>query len=173
MRIRFNINPIGQAELALISLINGYPNGLRSELVRRLIVIGYNFHAHEDDILNGINIHNSSSEGGTMCKFNISALLPSNDPAVKAFNIAKSLNSLVKPLYLNKLLKTGYLFETGEIKNPTVKLVNAISKTNVSLQEAIKPSVTPDAVDRTTEVKNNLSLKDNPSLKLSLRNLSS
>ena len=66
MRIRFNINPIGQAELAIISLINGYPNGLRSELVRRLIVIGYNFHAHEDDILNGINIHNSSSEGGTM-----------------------------------------------------------------------------------------------------------
>lgn len=179
MRIRFNISPIGDTEIAIVSLINGYPDGQRSELVRRLIVIGYNLHANDADILSGINIHSGEVKGGTMCKFNISPLVPRHDPAVMAYQKAKSLNSLIKPLYLNKLIRTGYLFEMGMLQNTPLQIDNNL---NDPIPES---SVGGNQVDQSsTEDKllisqplpksvNRTSIKDNPGLRSSLKNLAS
>lgn len=178
MRIRFNINPTGEVELAIIALINGYPDGLRSELVRRLIVTGYNYHSGDEDILQGINIHHTDAVGGTTCKFNISPHVPLHDPALKAFNKAKSLNSLIKPLYLNKLVKAGYLFETGQLHSSIIKTddkvmvkeqINAIDRQVVFEQPS---SQSESLVQSDIKTSANRSLKNNDALKNSLKNLS-
>jgi hypothetical protein len=179
MRIRFNINPTGDVELAIIALINGYPDGLRSELVRRLIVTGFNYHYLDEDILDGINIHHFDSVSGSICKFNISQNVPLHDPVFKAFNKAKSLNSLVKPLYLNKLLKSGYLFEIGQLKSSINRSedciaekepLNGVGKESSTEQNLIKREA---VVQSSVIAKPSLSLKDNPGLKNSLKNLAS
>lgn len=182
MRIRFNINPTGDVELAIISLINGYPDGLKSELVRRLIVTGFNYHSLDADILDGINIHHVDGVSGIMCKFNISENAPLHDPALKAFNKAKSLNSLVKPLYLNKLLKSGYLFEVGELtgslskSNTSRAAITSSDKENVneisSAPSVEQHSIKTEIVAKPSVIENpGLSLKNNPGLKNSLKNL--
>ncbi|MFT6910451.1 MAG: hypothetical protein ACJAS1_007180 [Oleiphilaceae bacterium] len=177
MRIRFNISPTGDTEVAIVSLINGYPDGQRSELVRRLIVIGFNLHSNDDDILSGINIHSGEVTGGTMCKFNISPLVPQHDPAVMAYNKAKSLNSLIKPLYLNKLIKTGYLFEMGMLKDTPLQIDNNLNNPKPEITVVVNQETHAVADERlivSQPVPKNASrtsLKDNPGLRISLKNL--
>jgi hypothetical protein len=181
MRIRFNISPASETEIAIISLISSYPDGLRSELVRKLIAIGYSLHSTDEDFLSGINIHSGVRTGGIMCKFNVSQLVPHNDPAVKAFNIAKGLNSLVKPLYLNKLIKAGYLFQIGGFENMLQKVpvkldehespkVNDINTAIKIPEKSREPSFLE--VNETQNTKASVSIRDNASLRNSLKNLS-
>lgn len=171
MRIRFNISPISATEVALIALINNYPDGLRSELVRRLIATGYRLHSVDVDILSGINIHAENGAGGIMCKFNVSPFVPAHDPAVIAFQTAKSLNSLVKPLYLNKLIKAGYLFETGQMQKPCI----SIPSTETSLVATSEPRIVSDHQLVTEPMSQNVqissSLKLNTGIRNSLKNL--
>jgi hypothetical protein len=184
MRIRFNISPISDVEKAMISLINGYPDGLRSELVRRLVATGYHLHSNEDDLLNGINIHTAEDRAGITCKFNVSASTPENDPALKAFKTAKGLNNLFKPLYLNKLIRSGYLFEMGMFERTSVKAsLTAVPITQIGSDEVIKEVNNSDVSESAKPVSNEISatrdsaskpisLLTNPGLKASLKNLS-
>ena len=186
MRIRFNISPSGETELALIALIEGYPDGLKSELVRRLLVVGYQLHSSDADILSGINFNAEPSNKGIMCILNISSLVPEYDPIMKVFNRAKHLNSLVKPLYLNKLIKSGYLFETGKTTSHidrksefgSLEVVNSSKNESIPVLQGLNEyqleAPLENAIKQSAErQKNRLSLRDNQDLKNSLKNLSS
>lgn len=184
MRIRFNIYPFGDVELALMALLKGYPDGFLSELVRRLIVSGFCYHSTDEDILQDINLHQSTNMEGIECKFNVSPNVPKHDPVVLAYNKAKSLNALVKPLYLNKLLKTGYLIESGRIAelviakkeavtNPTVSEPKSTVPKEITESSVPKVEITPSMKANTVSTAPNLSLKDNPDLRNSLKGLAS